>query len=329
MRRAIRMILFVLAFVLLVVLILPLVIPIPPLKGTKPPEALADPDSQFADINGVRVHYKIAGQGEPALVLLHGFASSLFSWREVMQPLSQYGTVVAFDRPAFGLTSRPMPGEWHGQNPYSLDAQVDLTIGLMDHLGIKNAILVGNSAGGTIAARTALLHPDRVQALVLVSPAIYGTGGLPSWMRFLLQLPQAQRLGPFLARQFASSGEAFGKSAWHDPSKLTPEIWAGYKQPLQADNWDRGLWEFMRASGGASLVPDLPKLTLPILVITGDDDRIVPTAQSVRLAGELPQAQLVVVPACGHVTHEECPQAFMSAVDAFLRGLHWGSAVTR
>ena len=322
MRRGVRMILIVLALILLVVVIVPLVIPIPPLKGTKSPEALADPDSHFADINGVRVHYKIAGQGEPALVLLHGFASSLSSWREVMQPLSKYGTVVAFDRPAFGLTSRPMPGEWIGQNPYSLDAQVDLTIGLMDHLGIKRGILVGNSAGGSIAARTALLHPDRMQALVLVSPAIYDTGGAPGWMRFLLQLPQMQLLGPLLARQFASSGEAFGRSAWHDPSKLTPEIWAGYKKALRADNWDRGLWEFIRAGRASGLAPDLPKLTLPILVITGDDDRIVPTAQSIRLAGELPQAQLVVAPGCGHVTHEECPQDFMNAVGAFLQGLH-------
>lgn len=55
-----------------------------------------------------------------------------------------------------------------------------------------------------------------------------------------------------------------------------------------------------------------------MLVITGDDDRIVPTAQSVRLAEELPNAELVVVPACGHVPHEECPQAVIDAITAFL-----------
>jgi hypothetical protein len=94
--RVVRMILMLIIPVALVVLLAPLVIPIPPLKGTKPPEVLADPDSHFADIDGVRVHYKIAGEGEPAFVLLHGFASSLFSWREILQPLFQCGTVVAF-----------------------------------------------------------------------------------------------------------------------------------------------------------------------------------------------------------------------------------------
>jgi pimeloyl-ACP methyl ester carboxylesterase len=62
-------------------------------------------------------------------------------------------------------------------------------------------------------------------------------------------------------------------------------------------------------------------LTLPVLVITGDDDRIVPTADSVRLAGELPNAELVVIPGCGHIPQEECPQAVLDAIQTFLDGL--------
>ncbi len=84
------------------------------------------------------------------LLLLHGFAASTFSWREVLPALGQLGRTVAFDRPAFGLTERPMPESWQGdwtrQNPYPASAQVDLTVGLMDQLGIDQAVLVGNSA---------------------------------------------------------------------------------------------------------------------------------------------------------------------------------------
>ena len=58
-----------------------------------------------------------------------------------------------------------------------------------------------------------------------------------------------------------------------------------------------------------------------MLVITGDDDRIVPTAQSIKLAAALPNAELVVVPACGHLPHEECPQAVLDAIQTFLAGL--------
>jgi pimeloyl-ACP methyl ester carboxylesterase len=129
---------------------------------------LADPDSRFIEVDGMVVHYKIGGQGSPAILLLHGFGASVFSWREVMEPLSWYGMVVAFDRPAFGLTSRPMPEEWTGQNPYSPEAQSDLTVALMDKIGIEKAILIGHSAGGSIAVLTALRHPERVQALILV-----------------------------------------------------------------------------------------------------------------------------------------------------------------
>lgn len=117
-----RVLLIVIVVLLLILLVGPLLIPVPPLEGTVPPEQLADPDSRFVEINGLQVHYKIAGQGQPTLVLLHGFGASVFSWREVTEPLSEIGTVIAFDRPAFGLTERPLPGEWPGENLYSPEA---------------------------------------------------------------------------------------------------------------------------------------------------------------------------------------------------------------
>jgi len=318
MKRLGRILLIILAVLLVVLLVGPFLVPVPPLEDTVPLEQLADPDSHFVEVNGIQVHYKTAGEGEPVLVLLHGFAASVFSWREVMAPLAEEGTVIAFDRPAFGLTERPMPGEWQGENPYSPEAQADLTVGLLDALGVDKAILVGNSAGGTVSVLTALTHPERVEALVLVDPAIYSGGGSPVLVRPLLRTPQMRHLGPLFARAIREWGLDFGRSAWHDPSKLTDEIWEGYTKPLQADNWDRALWELTVASRSLNLEERLDELQLPILVITGDDDRIVPTEQSIRLAGELPNAELVVIPNCGHVPHEECPADFLQAVRGFL-----------
>jgi pimeloyl-ACP methyl ester carboxylesterase len=322
MRRLLRVLLILLVAALLVVLVVPFLIPVPPLEDTVSPEQLADPDSRFVELDDLAVHYKLAGQGQPALVLLHGFAASTFSWREVMPALAESHTVVAFDRPAFGLTERPLPGQWRGDSPYGAAAQIDLTIALMDELGIDQAVLVGNSAGGTVAALTALLHPERVKALVLVDPAIYSSGGrFPGLVRALLRTPQARRLGPLLVRSIRDWGLDFGRSAWHDPSQITPEIWEGYTKPLQVDNWDKGLYELTIAAQPLELSERLAELELPVLVITGDDDRIVPTEQSVRLAGEMPNAELVVIPNCGHVPHEECPQAFLEAVSSFLAAL--------
>ena len=323
MKRWVRAIFIVIVVLLLILLVIPLLIPVPPLEGTVPPEQLADPDSRFVDINGLQVHYKIAGQGEPVLVLLHGFGASVFSWREVMEPLaeslaSEIGTVIAFDRPAFGLTERPMPGQWEGESPYSAKAQVELTVGLLDELGVERAILVGNSAGGTIAVLTALTYPQRVQALVLVDAAVYAHSGSPSLVRLLASTPQMQRIGPLVARRIRGWGIDFARSAWHDPSRITAEVWEGYLKPLQAENWDRALWELTRASGSHNLEERLAEIRMPCLVITGDDDRIVPMEQSIRLADELPDAELVVIPDCGHIPHEECPEPFLQAATDFL-----------
>jgi pimeloyl-ACP methyl ester carboxylesterase len=299
----------------------PFVVPVPPLEGTVPVEELTDPESRFVEVNGLTVHYRRAGEAEPALVLLHGFGASTFSWREVIGSLASDWTVVAYDRPAFGLTERPMPGEWDGQSPYAPEAQVELTVGLMDALGIEQAVLVGHSAGGAIATLTALTYPGRVKGLVLVAPAIYRGGGAPGFVRPLLNTPQMRHLGPLLARRIQQSGRAFLRSAWHDPERITPEVWAGYLKPLRAENWDRALWELTRASRASDLVGRLEEVDLPVLVVTGDDDRIVPTEQSVRLAEALAEADLLVVPNCGHLPHEECPERFLEAVESFLAGL--------
>jgi pimeloyl-ACP methyl ester carboxylesterase len=312
--------LFALAVLLLVLLVGPFLVPVPPLEGTQPVAALADPDSLFVEIDGVDVHYKMAGQGEPVFVLLHGFGASLYSWHAVMEPFSRLGTVVAYDRVTFGLTGRPM--EWEGQNPYSPQAAVDLLLGLLDRLQIRQAILVGNSAGGSVAMEFTLQHPARVRALILVDAAAYESNGEPAWLRILGRTPEMQHLGPLFVRSLRQSGLDFLRSAWHDPSRIPAETWDGYTRPLQAENWDRALWNFTLASVPSDLPRRLAEFTLPVLVITGDDDRIVPTANSVRLADELPGATLVVIPEAGHLPHEEQPDLFMHAVETFLAVIH-------
>jgi pimeloyl-ACP methyl ester carboxylesterase len=278
---------------------------------------LADADSRFVEVDGLKVHYKQAGQGEPVLVLLHGFGASLFSWHEVMGPLAEGATVLAYDRPAFGLTERPMPGEWEGPSPYGAEAQVALLIGLLDELGVDKAVLVGNSAGGTVAMLAALTYPERIESLVLVSPALGGGGRTPGWARPLLRTPQARHVAPLLVRAIREWGLETIREAWHDPSRIPAETYEGYTRPLQAENWDRALWEYTAASQPLGLEERLDEFQVSVLVITGDDDRIVPTEGSIRLAGALPGAELVVLEDCGHVPHEECPEAFLEAMAGF------------
>jgi len=319
MKKGWKITLSVLAALLVIILVGPFLIPVQPLEDTRPPQSLADADSQFIEINGLFVHTKQQGAGSPAFILLHGFGASTFSWREVMAPLSEDGLVVAFDRPAFGLTERPM--DWEGQNPYSQEGNIELLLGLMDAKNIDQAILVGNSAGGTLATAFSLAHPERVLALIEVDAAIYQTRPDSALLDWLLNTPQVDHIGPLIARRLAGAqGEAFIESAWHDPNQLeeNPEILAGYRKPLQAENWDRALWEHTLATDPPGLADRLPEITVPTLVISGDDDQIVPVENSRQLAEDIPGAKLVILENCGHLPQEECPKAFLQAVRNFI-----------
>ncbi len=318
--KALKIIGIILLVLIVLLALVPLIIPVPPLENTISAADLADADSRFVDVQGVSLHYKVYGSGEPVMILLHGFGASTFSWRDVVEPLSAHRTVIVYDRPAFGLTERPLTGEWTGESPYSPQMQPELLIGLMEGLGVEKAILVGNSAGGTVAVQTALLYPHRVQALILVDAAILSDGaGLPAWARWILDTPQAARLGPLAARSLETRGVEFLKTAWHDPSRITEDVLAGYREPLQVDDWDKALWELTRASRPLGLREQLSNLKLPVLVVTGDDDRIVPTAQSMELSTLIPGSSLVLFEDCGHVPHEECPADFLAAVEPFIQ----------
>ena len=229
------------------------------------------------------------------------------------------GTTVALDRPGFGLSERPLRGEWQGANPYTPAAQVALVVALMDALDFDQAVLVGNSAGGTLALQVALAHPERVSGLVLADAAVYSGGGAPNWVRPLLNTPQVNRLGPLIARQFGEEpGLEFLRGAYADPSRLTDEDIAGYQRWFGADSWDVALWELIKASRTVDLSAQLGNIQMPTLVLTGAEDTLVPPEQSEQLAEALPNAEFVTLDNCGHLPQEECPAAFNEAVASWL-----------
>jgi pimeloyl-ACP methyl ester carboxylesterase len=291
--------LIALGVLVLLIVVVPFILPVIPLQGTVHPEQLADPDSRFIEVNGVKLHVKIAGVGEPVYLLLHGFGANYYSWREVIAPLATSGTVIVVDRPGYGLTEKVGPTGQGAGNPYSVDGQAVLFFALLDQLSVKQAILVGNSAGGTVALQMALAHPERVQALVL---------------RPVISSRWAYRIGLYVARSLAGQAEKLGQLAWHDPSRQPADYLMQYRKQLQVADWDVGLWESSRAVRPLNQVARLAELKMPVLVLTGDDDRIVPTSNSVRLAGAIPGAELVIIASCGHLPQEEQPQAFLAAL---------------
>lgn len=313
----------VLGVLLFIILVGPFLIPVPPAAGTLPIEALADPDSQFIEVNDIQVHYKQTGSGEPVFILLHGFGASTYSWREVMEPLAQYGTVIAYDRPGFGLTERPL--EWQGDNPYTLESNIELLRSFMEAKDIEQAIIAGSSAGGTVATAFTIAYPERVQALIEVDAAVYQTVSRSRILYWLLRTPQVNRLAPLFLRFFLNNASAdrFLSSAWYDPRVIeeNPEILAGYTKPFMAENWDQALWEHTLAAEPPNFIDQLGEIQVPTLVVGGEFSEIVPIELSRRLAQELPNARLIVIPNCGHLPHEECPAAFLTAAVDFLQTL--------
>jgi pimeloyl-ACP methyl ester carboxylesterase len=134
------------------------------------------PDSRFADVDGLRIHFKRAGQG-PAVVLLHGSASSLHHFGPVAATLSDSFDVICPDLPGFGLTGP------RADRDYRIPAYARVIARFMDVLGVKQYAVAGNSLGGNIAWNLALDYPERVTALILVNATGYPEKTVPAGLR--------------------------------------------------------------------------------------------------------------------------------------------------
>lgn len=275
--------------------------------------------SRFIEVSGFNVHYRLAGSGKPLVVLLHCSFLSLRSWRLIFDRLAETASVMAFDRPAFGLTSKPLPSAATGVS-YRAEAQSDLIIALMKKLGFSKAVLVGNSTGGTLALLTALRYPQHVEGVVLAGAMVYSgyaTGEIPAFMKPVMKAmtPLFSGLMKLLiSRLFERTVRGF----WHNKERVGSDVLVAFRSDLMRGDWSRAFWELFLETHHLRLDERLKTMSLPSLVITGENDLTVRTAESVRLAGELPSAELVIIPDCGHLPQEEQPEAFLHAVVKFL-----------
>ena len=297
----------------------PLVFPIPELNGLVSESEFVYEDSKFIELNNVNVHYKEQGSVEKTFILLHGFGGSTYSWREVMGDFAELGHVIAYDRPAFGLTERPMPENWI-ENPYGVKANIELLRAMMDEMGIDKAYLVGNSAGGFLSVAFSLEYPDRVEALILVDPGVGGGRGpkFPDWALPLMWTPQMRHIGVLWMRDYQESLPRTIDREWYDKSKLTEEILQEHLKILKIKNWDRAFYELTFAPAYPELRPQLPQVSVPAYVIAGEEDRLIRPFYYEAISSEMPNAQLTLIPQCGHVPQEECPQQFMEAVKSYI-----------
>lgn len=266
-------------------------------------------EAQYRVVNGTRLRVIDAGHGTP-VVFLHGFGASLYSWRKQLPPIAAAGyRVIAFDNAGFGFSGQP-----HGQG-YSNAAYVRLAVALLDSLGVSNAVLVGHSMGGAIAAEVALVHPDRIRGLVLIDAAGYGIRW-PAVLK-LARWPLVGAVATGLRGKWITA--RLLRSTYADPSKVSQEDIDQYYAPVPQRDYGGTLSGVLGEFRFDTLVGWLGAIQAPTLVLWGAEDRWIPVRVGARLAGELPRAAFIEVPHAGHATPEEAPDEVNRVLLAFLK----------
>ena len=265
-------------------------------------------DARTLLVDGTRIRYVDTGAG-PAVVLIHGFAASMYAWRHTIGPLAAAGyRVVAFDDRGFGFSGKPDTG-------YSNAGYVRLVVALLDSLRIQDAVLVGHSMGGEIAAEVALTQPERVRALALLDAA-----GLEVHWGFLLRAARWRMVGS-IASGLRTRGVTARvlRSMYADPAKVTESDVDQYYAPVAEPDYGRALKGVLREYRFDALRGRLSAIQVPTLLLWGTDDRLIPPAVGRHMAAELPRAAFVLVPRAGHAAPEEQPDAVNHLLLTFLK----------
>ncbi|MCX7859277.1 MAG: alpha/beta fold hydrolase [Chloroflexus sp.] len=270
--------------------------------------------SRWLRVNGYQLHWIEAGRG-PAVLLLHGFAGSCADWEPTVAWLADHGyRALAVDALGFGRSEKP------ANAPYGLELQSDLYAALLAALGIERAAFVAHSMGGKYALATAIRHPQRVARLALVatdgfvepSPLTI-MGGWPVLGETILWLSAH----PAVVRAFLSA-------AFHNPEPhVNAELIERGREAISGAANRRALTALSRRYAATDLTltglrSRLNEIRAPTLLIWGAQDRVFSLQHAETARREIPGAQLVVIPQCGHFPHIEAVRPFRGLLSGFL-----------
>lgn len=269
--------------------------------------------STFVDVNGLRVHVSDEGANNSAvpIVLIHGTGASLHTWDGWVSELKNERRVIRFDLPGFGLTG-PEP-----DNNYTIEQYTNYVVGILDSLGVSEAIIAGNSLGGYIAWATAVRYPNRVSKLVLVDASGYPYEAESVPIAFKLS---QNKLAKLLLKNFipkfvirSSVENVFG-----NPALVTDYLVDRYYELTLREGNRAAIKERFVQTQPGELRKLLPKLTIPTLILWGAKDKLIPLKLGKRFEKDIPNSSLIIFDELGHVPHEEAPQITVSPVLDFI-----------
>jgi pimeloyl-ACP methyl ester carboxylesterase len=265
------------------------------------------------------LHYEVigaAGLAGTPMVMIHGFGQNAYAWRHLARPLARDRQIVLLDLKGFGHSPKPIDDQ------YSLFDQARLVMEVIEHLQLASVILVGNSYGGGVALLVSLIlltdHDIDLQGLILLDTIAYEQN-YPYFID-LLRTPVISDLVTSLVTPEFQVAQVL-ELAYHDDSKITDEQIKAYAEQIRIPEGRHALTETARRIAP----PDLERITkryreisVPALLLWGEEDQIVPIEVAHRLHQDLPNSELVLLPQVGHLPHEEEPRRTLDHIEQFL-----------
>ncbi len=273
-----------------------------------------------ADLGDVSLYYETRGDiGDPAIVLIRGLGTQVIEWPPaLLDSLVREGLhVVVFDNRDAGLSTAMTAAT--EQPPYRLEDMADDVVGLLDHLLIERAHVLGISLGGMIAQHVAIGHRDRVRSLISVMSTT-GNPDLPMPSPAMrARLVESAETPDALIALNAQNREVFGSPAYPESLELRlAAARAAYERSYRPDGVAR---QMQAAMADGSRVERLRVLSVPTLVIHGADDPLIPVAAGRDTAAAIPGARIEIIAGMGHNIPDALAPRIAAIVGSFVRGL--------
>jgi haloalkane dehalogenase len=256
----------------------------------------------YVTVEGIKLHYLDVGSGQPVL-LLHGWPTSSFLWRNIIGEIAQKNRAIALDLPGFGLSDKPLDAS------YSFRFYSKILDAFLNALNIEDIGLVVHDLGGPIGLYWACNNQTRIRKLALLNTIVYPEA---SWA--VIAFVAACRI-PLISSLLVSPWglKMAMQIGISDSSKLTKEVVQGVQAPFQSKDARLALLKAgygLNPKGFHEIAQKLPSLKVPVQIIYGESDYILPdVAQTMqRVQKDLPQAKIKVFKNCGHFLQEEHPK---------------------
>jgi pimeloyl-ACP methyl ester carboxylesterase len=270
------------------------------------------PDPYYArekwmDVGGARICYLDEGGGE-VMVLVHGWAGNAWNWEAVFGPLSKNHRVIVLDLPGHGKSGCP---KGFG---FSMREYAGFVVGVMNELKVERATIIGSSMGGAIAAWTTVLHPERVDRLVLVDAA--GTSVQNPLLKAAGLVMTKSTVVPLIHLVFPVNEETLAgvPESERKRVKLAEELYKSDRKKCAG----KALARAMRGIGRDVVDDHLPGITAPALVVWGADDGLLPLAAGEFYCDRIPGAKMVVIEKGNHTPMQWTPEEFIAEVEKFM-----------